>query len=537
LKKSYHPLLFAIFPALSLFVNNIAQVRTRDLTGTFLILLAATLLVWGGINLLIENWNKSAILVSVLLILFFSFGHVQQSLNYIFTKGGVESVLGKDQREQVVLMVVSVLLFGTTAYLVMKIQGDLSRVVGFMNAFSLIVLLIIGANWSYNFVTTPREAIREYVDAWQKGELEEIQQVQTRQSNPGNSRQNLPDIYYIVLDEYGRSDVLADLYDYDNSGFLEFLKADGFYIAEESTANYNFTWLSLSSSLNFMYLDGLTERIGTETRYSLPLEIMIEKNRLFSVLRDYGYKIVSFASEDWGVNITSSDIYLNPSQAGFNAFQNELYNTTPLPALFSLLSIKNQYDLHRERVLYTLEQLPRATVGLEGPVFVFAHVMAPHPPFVFGPNGEAIEPDYPFSLVDGTNYLVMSSRESYLEGYRGQATFISTRVEQTVKEILEDSARPPIIVLQGDHGPGSMFDFSSLENSNLHERMSILNAYYFPDQNYSSLYPDITPVNTYRVVLKKLGLLNLPILQDRNNFVTLIKPYDFIDVTASIRGN
>ncbi len=39
----------------------------------------------------------------------------------------------------------------------------------------------------------------------------------------------LTDIYFIVLDGYGRSDVLKEFYEYDNSDFLRGLKEKGFY--------------------------------------------------------------------------------------------------------------------------------------------------------------------------------------------------------------------------------------------------------------------------------------------------------------------
>ena len=35
------------------------------------------------------------------------------------------------------------------------------------------------------------------------------------------------------------------------------------------------------------------------------------------------------------------------------------------------------------------------------------------------------------------------------------------------------------------------------------EQQGILNAYYFPGQDYHSLYPNITPVNSYRVIFNQ----------------------------------
>src|SRR5215211_254514 len=63
-----------------------------------------------------------------------------------------------------------------------------------------------------------------------------------------------PDIYYIILDGYGRQDVLEEVYGYRNEEFLSYLRSRGFFVADEAHSNYIQTPLSLSSSLNFDYI-------------------------------------------------------------------------------------------------------------------------------------------------------------------------------------------------------------------------------------------------------------------------------------------
>jgi hypothetical protein len=515
-------------------VNNIAQVRGADVIGSLVIVTAATVLAWGAIYLLIRHQIKSALVISVFLILFFAYGHIQGSVDYLLNTLRLGISIGDRQENQAILLIISVIILISAAFLTFKSGSDLSKVTGFLNVFSLAVVLIIGAKWCYAYFNAPNDAIQQYILAWENGRLEDLPELGSPQKKTDLAGKPLPDIYYIILDGYGRSDILKSMYSFDNSDFLDKIKERGFYIAEESTPNYNFTWLSLSSSLNFMYLDGVANQIGTRTRYTLPLEVMIEDNRLFRILRSYGYKIVTFASEDPVVDLTSADVYLNFSSSGLNAFQNELYNTTPLPTLLNVLSLKDQYDLHRERVRYMLDHLPEVRSGIEGPLFVFAHILAPHPPFVFDENGDPVQPDYPFSWADASNYMAVSARDSYITGYQKQAQFISKRMQATIDQILSNSPRSPIIIIQGDHGPGAMFDLGSLENSNLNERMSILNAYYFPDQDYKDIYPGITPVNSFRVVLNRFLAANFELLADRNYFVTLDRPYNFIDVTDAL---
>ena len=71
-----------------------------------------------------------------------------------------------------------------------------------------------------------------------------------------------PDIYYIILDGYGRADMLQIIHGFDNSMFMESLEQRGFVVASESQSNYARTLLSLSSSLNMQYLDMMSAVMG-----------------------------------------------------------------------------------------------------------------------------------------------------------------------------------------------------------------------------------------------------------------------------------
>jgi len=93
-----------------------------------------------------------------------------------------------------------------------------------------------------------------------------------------------------------------------------------------------------------------------------------------------------------------------------------------------------------------------------------------------------------------------------------------------------------VIILQSDHGPGSELDWESKVNTNLAERFSILNAYYFQDGDYSSLDKSITPVNSFRILLDKYFETEYYKVKDRSYFSTYSQPYKFIDVTSEIEN-
>jgi hypothetical protein len=73
-----------------------------------------------------------------------------------------------------------------------------------------------------------------------------------------------PDIYYIILDEYARGDVLRQVHGFDNIRFLDALRQRGFYVAAKARSNYSQTRLSLPSSLSMDYLPALPPEDGYE---------------------------------------------------------------------------------------------------------------------------------------------------------------------------------------------------------------------------------------------------------------------------------
>ena len=104
----------------------------------------------------------------------------------------------------------------------------------------------------------------------------------------------LPDIYYIILDGYGRSDVLQELYDYNNSQFISSLEDKGFVVATDSHSNYIHTTLSLASPLIWIYRDNIGDGIGEDYQSLEPTAEMIRHSRLRAFLEERGYQSVAF---------------------------------------------------------------------------------------------------------------------------------------------------------------------------------------------------------------------------------------------------
>ena len=93
-----------------------------------------------------------------------------------------------------------------------------------------------------------------------------------------------------------------------------------------------------------------------------------------------------------------------------------------------------------------------------------------------------------------------------------------------------------IIIVQGDHGPGSQYHGSDIYQNNFLERASILNAVYLPDEEYTDFYDTMTPVNTFRVILNRHFGTQYDLLPDKTFFSIVSRPYEFVEITFEERA-
>jgi len=343
----------------------------------------------------------------------------------------------------------------------------------------------------------------------------------------------LPNIYYIILDGYGRSDVLKEIYQFDNSNFLDYLNQKGFYVAEKSRANYAQTLLSLASSLNLRYL-GRQDDLNPQTDDHRPLIRMIQHNQVIRFLKQFGYVSVGFVPNIKELEMLEFDFTIK-NRFGLNEFQIALTEITPIYLFLNKYTkAYNPFQNHRERTIYLFDHLGKISRRIKSPAFVYAHILIPHPPFVFGPNGEEVPThmDFSQSLGDGSSFIEAGgSREEYLHNYKNQAVFATKKIQETLDRILSNTTRPAVIILQADHGPGSGLDWRDPAHTNFKERLSILNAYYFPGHtDYPNLYNSVSPVNSLRILFNLYFNTHFELLQDESYFSTWDRPYQFIPV-------
>lgn len=339
-----------------------------------------------------------------------------------------------------------------------------------------------------------------------------------------------PDIYYLIVDAYARQDVLDQIYDFDNSDFIQALQDRGFFVGSESRSNYNFTEYSLASSLNMKHLDEFN-LTGFQTR--MPLRHLIRESAVVKALKSSGYRTCAIETGKSETECDNFDRYAAFGGA-LNDYQDVLYHGTPLPRLLSWTGlVRSAARRHGDRVMFTLDQVPELASEKSDPAFVFCHVLAPHPPFLFDAKGGEVEFRGHYLLSDCRNFTSCYAYDMdvYRKQYREQVAHLNSKLIQMIDRI-QSSNRPSVIILQADHGPRLGFGFERDGEATCEwryrESFSILNAIAMPDQRNSVFYPSMTPVNTFRLIFNELFGTQLPTHPDESY---ALRHYEFSPVT------
>jgi len=502
-----HPILFALFPVFLVYSQNIHLILIQGIVFPTLIILGITIALWAGIKFILKNTRKSALLTSLYVFLFFSYGIVFKILESNVTEEYFVLI-------HVFLLISYASFVVFTTYYIVKTHRKLNYITSTTNVVSITLLSFVFLNiGAYNF-----ENFSDFEDETHESII------------LGNNLKNLPDIYYIVLDEYAPLRTLNMFYNYDNSDFVEFLQERGFYVTKNSHSNYAETFLAMASTLNMKYVNYLSDIVGEESLdQRIPYQ-MISNNLVMKNFKSVGYEIYNFDSGWWGTrSLQIADVNL------CSANQNMDFHTLHALKQISILrsfdmfikdpSSKIFHQERRDRIFCQFDDITKIKQETEKPVFVFMHVMAPHDPYVFGPNGEEVDYKYTFGPTS-IGYLDPSEEK---RAYLNQLTYLTKILKVTIENLLENSDNLPIIIIQSDTGP-SIISADTTNELQQVGRMSIFNAYYFPNEKYDRLYDDITPINSFRIVFDSHFQTNYGIVEDKIFFSTYEKPYALIEL-------
>ena len=259
-----------------------------------------------------------------------------------------------------------------------------------------------------------------------------------------------PNVYVLLLDGYPRQDSLNDAFGFDNEPFLQELEANGFAVNRDAETEFVRTELTLSSmtlpdrSELKTYQYDLRER-ATVARRDVRRERLVD-TPVMDGLRDLGYRLIYVPSPVTFTDWAGWDERRDPGTP--TDYESIVIQRTPLRFLLGGWLL----DEARERVSDSLDNWRAGN----GKSFVFAHVQAPHPPFLWDDDGPVSEPlpcwyAVECYLYNGFPRDLRLTEAEYSAMVGGQVASLNEQVLRATERLIHDDPSA-VIVIFSDHG-------------------------------------------------------------------------------------
>tara|TARA_Y100001960_G_scaffold330821_1_gene425979 strand:+ start:3823 stop:5355 length:1533 start_codon:yes stop_codon:yes gene_type:complete len=492
-----HPYLFGIFTTIFVFTFNIHIVKFHELVLPLTSIIIVITLLTIFIKSILKNKKKSAFIITIGSILFFSYGHFYEI---------IENNIGTFPHSYLLIIFLILFIIGTLYFI--KTKTKLDNLTKITNGVAITIIIISIVNLGAYFIEdTPEIRINESMNS-------DIEQNEFDKNNYS------PDIYYIILDAYAGQQSLQKTFNFDNSEFNNFLTEKNFFIAKYGYSNYEETYKSLSSALNMDYINEI-DSYGLQKRIDLGYK-MIENNKVMSHAKSKEYKIINFFS-GWGPTRDMPLADLNVCSEYRGILDSEFFSMVINKSIIDPIYVKLFENDRREILFCNLEKIKTIHEISDKHIFVFAHFTIPHGPYIFGPNGEHLTPES----------IQLGDKGDDKEKYIGQLQYTNKLLKNLIETILNSEKyekNPPIIILQGDHASG-IVPFENMQEEGLQDIYSILIAIHAPEIEKNIFEKTLTPVNTFRHIFNTYYEDDFPILEQRQYKTLPEPPWKFVDVT------
>jgi hypothetical protein len=493
-----HPFLFALFPLLALVSSNMREVNINQALWPAAIIVAATAVLLPLLRLVTRNFHKAGVVLTFFWTTFLFFGRAADFLLGLLPRGGIVLWAGLE-----LTFAALILLVWIAARRTRRKWDGLTKFLNIMGVFLVLLPLFTIVRHEFKAAEDRQEVV--------SGRLYDLDTIAS--VTPAT----LSDIYCIIMDRYANEHTLKDVFGFDNTGFLEALRARGFYVASKSIGNYARTHLSLPATLNLQYINGITDIVNEETYYRY-LREQTRDNLVGRFLKSKGFRLYHMGSW-WEAAASNPYADVNITREGMGELPSALWGGTMLSPVLAYLGFGMRTQ-QRARVLWKLDRL-KQVAREPGPKFVFCHFLLPHQPYVF--NSDGSYPDR-FQL----------NRQTTAQSYVNQLVFTNTQILELVDTIMAVSRTPPFIVLQSDEGPHPNDCFEPRDElTNTRAKFRVLNALCLPGADSTWFYPGMSLVNTWRLIFDHYFGTHFGLLEDRS--FDIDKNWEFFELTDKSR--
>ena len=329
--------------------------------------------------------------------------------------------------------------------------------------------------------------------------------------------EKLPNIYFIIPDEYAGFASLQKFYDYDNAQFKAFLEENNFAISQSSTNYYDGTHECLADVFNLEYSDKNRYK-NTNQAYC---EEKVRNGSLFRLVENSGYTVTAAESFDiirhesqteiygdkWsstGDSKSTIDLMVAPSMlVPFTDKIRSVLNGVPMDYFTGHSHMVHQGQSCIDPLLYFAD---KDNVGKENS-FNFCYVSMPHEPFFFDDKG---------NIVSDSAHLNDWADKSY---YLNQLKYCTTLIQNAVDNIIANDP-DSIIILMSDHGARNHSEadpsFAWMNEMSAKDNTDILCAVYYKGEEFTDIEGMCGSNVMISIVNKALGF-NIPLIEQSDD--------------------
>lgn len=465
------------------YAENLGLVPLVQLLLLLLVLAAASLLLLWVCNKLLRSRHKSALFVSLFLIMFLFFGAFQDFLGQFRLTSALAQLKVFFPTALLVILLGFILLKRT--------RRRLNRLRAFLNVLLAIYILV-------DVVTIGAKLLLPAGKHNQSLAAHGLKSCDTCAT---------PSIYFILLDEYSGSGALKTLFNYDNTAFEQFLQQQQFKLNRNTHSNYVFTVFSVASTLNMNYLHDLGEQSDKNHFGYRRATMHISENIVTQFLQQQGYRINNFsyfplpgAPAIYKSDYLPGKISLITHKTMYSRVIKELLLV--LASRYSIDYFQEKYDAfyisNNEDILQ--RALREAQRNNAAPSFNYLHLMLPHYPFAFDSTGRRIVPFW-----KRKSFTMQEVDEAYVQ----YLAYANKRLQKFITQLQQRTQGKAIILLLSDHGYRT--------NRPLAQKTlpyQTISAIYLPQKNYRAWYDGMSNVNQFRALLNTSFGQGMEMLKD-----------------------
>ncbi len=278
-----------------------------------------------------------------------------------------------------------------------------------------------------------------------------------------------PDIFLVVLDGYpGIQASRMDTGD-AKTALIDELEARGFTVPTSAWSPYWSTQLSIASLLQMSY--PVTEPFDGDATTQALYAVIGGDNQLFELMKREGYDTY-FVESGWSGSGCGANVDFCESSAFIDgAMFFTLWDTVAGPYVSS--SIGNAFTLGPRKTMdWIIENVER--ISSDGrPSFVFAHLVAPHPPFFLDDTCD-IEVE---AARSGSSFYNAGVQDAEREEYFAEQTRC---VDSFMIDVADLTTSDTVVIFTGDHGTDRRLQLSTPPDEwgqeGIVERMNVMVA-------------------------------------------------------------